>query len=310
MIDPNPLDDYIKNMIIIFTDLDGTLLEESTYRADPAMEALHRIRELGLPIVFCTSKTKAEVEYWRATLDVYHPFVVENGGALYIPDGYFPNGFHFPARRDAYGVFEFGDPHSELVTTLQQASQETGCKILGFHEMSPKELNRRYGLSLEQSRLAKIREYDEPFEILDANGGFLLKAIERHGKHWTRGGRLYHITGHSNKANGVCLLAYYYRSISDGTITVGLGDGLNDKGFLRCVDIPVIIRSNASEKLKSELPRARVTEFTGPEGWNRAVLDILDEQEAEIDVDVKEASAKFQPLTYNKCFQTIPSSLT
>jgi mannosyl-3-phosphoglycerate phosphatase len=275
-------------MLILFTDLDGSLLDQSTYSADPAWEALHRIQELGIPLVFCTSKTRAEVEYWRATLGNRHPFIVENGGALYIPDGYFATDLCAPARRDAYAVFEFGTPYRDLVDTLRRASQETGCRVRGFRDMTAREVSRRHGLPLEQARLAKIREYDEPFEILDPPGSELLTAIECRGRRWTRGGRLHHITGHANKAESVCLLTRHYRRTLDTIITVGLGDGMNDLDFLGCVDIPVVIRSKIASKLRSALPHARVTALPGPEGWNRAVLEILEEHTKQVGLASKE----------------------
>jgi mannosyl-3-phosphoglycerate phosphatase len=279
---------YLKAMIILFTDLDGSLLDQSANFVDPALEALHCVRELGLPLVFCTSKTRAEVEYWRAILDNTHPFIIENGGALYIPDGYFPGVFRAPVCRDGCGVFEFGIPYGDLVETLWHISRETGCRVWGFHDLSAKEISRMYGLSLEQSQLAKIREYDEPFEILDPPGDRLLAAIERCGKRWTRGGRLHHITGHNSKANGVCLLTDYYRRTFDKITTIGLGDGMNDLDFLRCVDIPIVIPSKMFWQLKAELPSARVTDHPGPQGWNRAVMDVLDEYAAEAEAVVSE----------------------
>ncbi len=265
------------SFIVLFTDLDGTLLDRSTYSSDPAREALHRIRELGIPLVFCTSKTRAEVEYWRTTLGNRHPFIVENGGALYVPHGYFPTDFRVQTCRDEYAVFEFGTPYADLVDTLRQASREAGCRILGFHDLSADEVSPRYGLSLEQARLAKIREYDEPFEILDPPGNELLAAIQRRGKHWTRGGRLHHITGHRGKAESVSLLTSHYHRMFEDMLTAGFGDGMNDLDFLSCVDVPVIIRSENAWKLAAALPRARLTALPGPEGWNQAVLDILDE---------------------------------
>jgi mannosyl-3-phosphoglycerate phosphatase len=264
-------------MIILFTDLDGSLLDQSTYSADPAREALCYIKELGLPLVFCSSKTRAEVEYWRTRLSNRHPFIVENGAALFVPHGYFPEPFHTPVNRNSYGVIEFSAPYAQLVETLQLASQETGCRVRGFHDMSPEEISFRCGLPLQQARLAKMREYDEPFEILDPFRDELLEAIEARGKHCTRGGRFYHIVGVNNKAHGVCLLTSHFERTYSEIITVGLGDGMNDVDFLRFVDLPVIVRSSAARELKSQLSRARVTDLAGPAGWNQAVLEILDE---------------------------------
>jgi mannosyl-3-phosphoglycerate phosphatase len=268
-------------MIVLITDLDGTLLDQSAYSADPAGEALRLARELGLPIVFCSSKTRAEIEFWRHRLSNRHPFIAENGGALYVPLGYFPVPFHAPRYKDGYAVIEFGTPYQELVSSLRTASETSGCRVNGFSGMSAEEVSRRYSLPLEQARLAKIREYDEPFEILDPPGEALLAAIEAQGACWTRGGRLHHITGVNNKAHCVSLLVSYYRRVFDPVITIGLGDGMNDADFLKCVDVPIIVRSADSKKLQKAVPRAPITTLPGPAGWNRAILDLLGDLPAE-----------------------------
>ena len=68
-------------MDVVFTDLDGTLLEHSTYSFAEAEEALDLLRSQDIPLVICTSKTRSEVEFWRRLLGNEHPFIVENGGA-------------------------------------------------------------------------------------------------------------------------------------------------------------------------------------------------------------------------------------
>lgn len=47
--------------MIVFTDLDGTLLDERG-ELGPAREALERLRALGVPVVPVTAKTRKEVE--------------------------------------------------------------------------------------------------------------------------------------------------------------------------------------------------------------------------------------------------------
>src|SRR4051812_40579094 len=74
---------------VIFSDLDGTLLQPDTYSCGPAETAVRALRELGYPLVLCSSKTRAELEFWRGKLHNDAPFIVENGGAIYIPRNYF-----------------------------------------------------------------------------------------------------------------------------------------------------------------------------------------------------------------------------
>jgi ribonucleotide monophosphatase NagD (HAD superfamily) len=45
---------------LVFTDLDGTLLDHDTYDWTPARDALDRLTRAGIPVVFTSSKTAAE----------------------------------------------------------------------------------------------------------------------------------------------------------------------------------------------------------------------------------------------------------
>lgn len=144
--------------------------------------------------------------------------------------------------------------------------------------MTAEEVGLRCQVSLEQAVLAKQREYDEPFEILDTRStGRLLQVIEEQGKRWTRGGRFYHILGNNDKATAVHYLIQLYRKADSDAVTIGLGDGLNDLSFLNLVDIPIFIHSRDSKELKDRLPHGRLTPRPGPEGWNEAVLEMIPE---------------------------------
>jgi mannosyl-3-phosphoglycerate phosphatase len=263
-------------MIVIFTDLDGTLLEADSYSAEEAKPALELMSDLRVPVIICTSKTRAEVEVWRLELQNAAPFIVENGGALFIPSGYFPFMIPPALQRESYDVIEFGTPYLHLVESLRLASEESGCAVIGFHDMSVGEVSRRCGISAAQAVLAKQREYDEPFEILGNNREDLLRAISGRGKRWTRGGRFYHLTGTNEKADAVRLLAGCYRRVRQNLITVGLGDGLNDANFLNAVDVPILMPSDQIDNLKEAVPRGLVAREAGPAGWNSAVLGIIE----------------------------------
>lgn len=262
-------------MKIVISDLDGTLLHTQTYSFEAARPALQRLNKEGIPLVLCSSKTRGEVEYWRGRLDNDEPFIVENGGALYVPHGYFPFPLKGAKQRDGYDAIEFGAPYEDLTSALDAASKETGCEVLGFHHMSVAEVSVRTLLPVRQAELAKQRQYDEPFEILGTGTHNLLRAIEARGFRWTRGDRYYHITGNHEKALAArCLIALYCRAHGPLT-TVGVGDGYNDAQFLNSVDVPVIIRSRAAMGLKVAVPSATVTNAPGPYGWNEGILNML-----------------------------------
>ena len=209
-------------MHLVITDLDGTLLDHDTYSFEDARPAIETLRQRRIPLVLCTSKTLAEVEVWRRRLGNQDPFIAENGGAVFIPSGRFPLRIASALTVGEYEVLQLGSPYSTLVEALHEAARESGCRVLGFSDMTAQEVAEACGMSVETAALAKRREYDEPFLIQDADrSDSLVAAIEKRGFHWTRGGRFHHIIGESDKAKAVELLVGLYRKPDPGLVTIG-----------------------------------------------------------------------------------------
>ena len=264
---------------VVISDLDGSLLDHDTYSFDAARPALERLRSERIALVLCTSKTRAETEPLRVALENEHPFIVENGGAVVIPDGYFPFDIDVDRveHRGSATIVPIGDSYDDLVRVLGRASRECGISVRGFAAMTDAEVSEATGLPIDQAGLARQREFDEPFEVLDGRDPApLLDAITRAGKRWTAGGRFFHIMGASDKARAVHLVTDLYRRQLGEVTTVGLGDAPNDVAFLRAVDRPIVVASARSEEVAQGVPGAIVTRLPGPGGWNDAVLSILD----------------------------------
>lgn len=109
-------------MILIFTDLDGTLLDHDTYSWQPAAPALSFLRERSIPWILCTSKTRAEVERLRAEMGHTHPFIVENGGGIYIPRDTFPFETPGATRAADYDLITLGADYTVLIGVLVDAA--------------------------------------------------------------------------------------------------------------------------------------------------------------------------------------------
>jgi len=80
--------------LIVFSDLDGTLLDHETYQFDAAQPALDLLKQHGIPLILNSSKTRAEITAIRDQLQNTAPFIIENGAAVIIPPGW----FGFPGR--------------------------------------------------------------------------------------------------------------------------------------------------------------------------------------------------------------------
>ncbi len=267
---------------LIFTDLDGTLLDEETYRFDAARPALKLLEERNIPVILCSSKTRLELEHYRRLLKNHHPFVAENGGAVFVPKGYFA----FPASgriRDGYEVLEFGLSYEILARALERCRKETGVSVTGFHELCTEEVARLTGLPLQEAHWALIREYDEPFLVHEENDRPVVEQwVRREGLHITGGGRFSHLTGNHDKGQAVRTLLNLFRREGDWR-AVALGDGLNDLPMLEAVDIPILVQHpDGTHDPDVRGPKILRVDDIGPVGWNRALLELLTDKTCDI----------------------------
>jgi mannosyl-3-phosphoglycerate phosphatase len=263
---------------MVFTDMDGCLLDHHTYDWEPARPAIEALKRLHVPIVLTTSKTRAEIEYWQRIIGLHEPAIVENGGAILIPAGSLP--FLPPeAEITASGrtaVWRLGWPHPQVVRALHRAAAESACSLRGFSDMTVEEIASHCGMTVEQAALASQREYSEPFLLLTPKReSALLQSFLAQGLMITRGGRFFHAQRHPGKGEAVEHLIDFLSAEGRSVTSIGLGDGLNDEGFLRVVDHPIILDSAHAGELHRLIPHALRTPRPGPAAWAEALLHVL-----------------------------------
>lgn len=202
--------------VVIFTDLDGTLLHPKTYSFEAALPALSLIREKNIPLVLCSSKTRAEIEDYKPRLGNNHPFISENGGGIFIPEGYFSKTSDHPSLYNGgaaallknlagYHIVVLGKPYKEIRKTFSDLRDRLNIRVKGFGDMTAEGIAELTGLTLEEASLAKLRDFGEPFVFeVDPDERFI-KAIEESGLHWTQG-KLHHIMGDNDKGKAVYML--------------------------------------------------------------------------------------------------------
>jgi len=270
---------------LVFTDLDGTLLDSKTYSYEKSLAAINRLKRNNVPIIFCSAKTRAEQEIYRRELALFHPFVVENGGAIFIPQGYFPLPFDYHKTVDDLLTIELAIPRSRVRELLTRIGEEADFRFRGFSDMSTAEVAEITGLNLESARLAQQREYDEPVQF-DASGekdiGDFLAKLGEAGLNWFHGGQLYHVMGGGGKGKAVEILRGLYRKMWGEIRTVGLGNGLNDLPMLMQVDIPILVQKRDHSWEDVNLPRLQKVQGVGPEGWSGSIVEVLGKVEAQL----------------------------
>ncbi len=266
---------------VLFTDLDGTLLDARTYSFASAAKALHFLSGRNIPVIPCTSKTFEETASICNEAELNGPFIIENGSAVCIPQNYFTVFPDKTVKRKTYRIITLGRAYADILEFFDRLKTEFKISARGFHEMDTKEIQNLTGLDNVRAQTAKERGYSEPFIIL--NGKALPDAVFRsagqEGFKILKGNRFYHLLGNTDKGKAVRVLRELFeQNISADLKTIGIGDSPNDWAMLQEVDRPVVVRrtdGSYAEGLSGEF--IHHTAGIGPLGWQEAVFEIIKE---------------------------------
>lgn len=262
--------------IVVFTDLDGSLLDHETYDYTPALETIRRLERNGIPLIPVTSKTLAEIDAPGVPFGAV-PKIVENGMAISVPPGFFP-----PPDHEAQ-VFAPGKPYTDIIAFIEALPETLRCHIVGFHDMSTEEIAVHTGLSRSGAKLAKQRMGSEPFLWSGDPAGMaaLEKRVALADLGITRGGRFYHLTGRGGKDTAIAWVLERLARKNGGKtpVSIALGDGPNDAGMLACVDYGIRIPNARGKAFVIPSPRGSLitAPCEGPAGWAAALDAKLDD---------------------------------
>lgn len=265
---------------IIFTDLDGTLLDKD-YSFKKAEEGLKLLKEKNIPLIICTSKTRAEIEKYRKKIKNKHPFISENGGAIFIPKDYFKFSFKYTKKTKDYYIIELGERYKKLREELKKIESKTRTKIISFGEMSLKNISYETNLPKEEVKLARKREYDEAFRIIGKGKDKILREIKKRNLNYLKGGNYFHIIGENDKGKAMNILKNIYEKENKKKIkTLAIGDSYNDKEMLKNADESFLVQKNDEKWEKIDLKKIKKIKGVGPKGWNNIITEKYQEVNA------------------------------
>ena len=246
----------MKKCHVIFSDLDGSLLNHEDYSFDEAKPMLEFIKTYDIPLIFTTSKTKRECEILQEQMNIKAPFIVENGAAVYYPDG---------------EIELLGLEHERIKTFIDGVLDE--FEILSFSNMEVEEIMEYTLFDYEQAKLAKSRDFSEPFLIRDERRLTELEVLaEVKGMKILKGGRFYHCVGvNQDKGKAVQKALKNFPNC----VSIGLGDNYNDVAMLEVVDISVLIPHHEGRYIDINVENIIKAPYKGSLGWNEALKEIL-----------------------------------
>jgi len=262
---------------ILFTDLDGTLLSLNNYSFQQSLSAIEELKAAGIPVVFCSSKTRAEQEYYQEALGLNEPFIVENGSAIFVPRGYFQKPIAWNTYvTDRYEVIPFGKSISHVRETISRNREEQALDFVVYADLPVEEVADLTGLNQEGSHRAMQRDFSETILKGSVNNQFI-EGLDSEGFHNIPGSKFHTIVSKTaDKGRAVNVLSSLYKAAYNDVLTYGLGDSRNDEAMLAAVDYPYLVQRPDRSWINLEMVQAKGLTGVGPEGFTQLVDMILE----------------------------------
>ena len=258
--------------LLIFTDVDGTLIDHFTYRWDEAIPVLSLLKVLSVPVILNTSKTYAETLKLVKEMGLNSPFAVENGAAIFFPEGFSPLPEGCERVGEGYCAVVLGKGYGEIREFFRKYAERYNLRGMG--DMDLKTLRELTGLSEDALELTKRRMFSEPFVAGDPDKlREFIRLAERNGYRVLRGGRFYHLVSATQGKGKV--VEVVKGLFGEDVLTVGLGDSENDEDMLRAVDIPILIPNPRKGYASISIPNLIRAKCLAPRGWADEVMKVL-----------------------------------
>ena len=270
---------------VIYTDLDGTLLDHDTYALGDAGPVLAGLLARGIPVIPCTSKTHAEVVVLCRELGIDGPFVVENGAAIWVPEDWGLTRPRGSASASRYWCQVLGKSRGFIRGLLSGLGDEWANRFHALSDMSLREVQAVTGLDALSSRRAQARHFSETLLWLGSASDrhHFANALSPLGLRVVQGGRFLHVLAGGGKGAALQWLHEKIRQeICPAAISIAAGDANTDLELLEAADRALIVRSPVHEP---PVPNRQNHLYTstgeGPEGWAEGIQKIIDQLDEE-----------------------------
>ena len=258
-------------MLLVFSDLDGTILDSETYSPAEARPGLLLLQRENITLVPASSKTFDEMCLVVHDIGCRGPFIFENGGGIAYPQD---DGFYIHAMGP--GLQDLSDGFGILLSLMEKPPRLV-------RDMDLSEIMERTGFDIEKAQKVLLRRFTLPFvpegpplnhdQIVTWN-----QHLEKWGFHVTRGERFHYFTSlYSSKGEAMVELIRYYHEEKgiEKISSVAIGDSINDISMLNLSDMAYVVRQKDGSSIRVNNEHVYVTKAPGPAGFTEAIKDLL-----------------------------------
>ncbi|MBD1162441.1 HAD-IIB family hydrolase [Pelagibacterales bacterium SAG-MED12] len=260
-------------MVVIFTDLDGSLLHRDTFKFDSIKDYIKRLINSGIIIIPNSSKTEKEIEKFNEELGVELPYISENGSAIHglkLINQNFPNEIILSRKKE------------ELLKIFKEKTPEKLIdKCVQISELSKKEQEKIFGQKNDKLKDALQRKYTLPFLFNGNNSekNKLLKVLSYNSLSLQEGGRVLNLCDNINKIKSMNRVIKILKKTEDKIKTIAVGDNYNDMEMLKNSDIPCLVFNDQFKMDRINIDNLIFSNKPSPEGWADVIKMALEKIE-------------------------------
>ena len=244
----------------------------------------------AIPAVWLTSRSRLQFDEARRKHGHTHPFIAEDGCAVYLPEDY----FHLRPASDAsrtkraatlrlgrFTCIPIAEALPAAAEALQTLSRDTGVPVVTLRSLSPRELVQNTGLPQKEAELARQRDFDEIFFFAGASDEeierFLTEGrnrnlqFRRHGMLWSTA------IGPGVERCIQELAKLYDRALRYHAHTLGIATPDLAAGLFPFCERTILLTDRKSEEPSQDQPdssRVRHLPLHLPDVWERLIAAI------------------------------------
>lgn len=256
--------------ILIFTDLDGTLLNKKSFYYDEAKDLIKNCIKNGVVIVPNSSKTSIELNEFCNEAEISPIYISENGSSIH--------GLNILNSKLNKKIILSRTKDQILNCFLKNVEHNFQKKCKFVEDLKTSEQIQILGLPKEKLAKALKRDFSIPM-IFNGNENEkkqLKKLIKKLDMKVQDGGRVLNLGDDVSKGNAMSFFVKNLSKITNKNYTIiGIGDNENDISMLDKSDYPCMVR-NGDRNIDHE-NRYLYSENEAPTGWIEVVKKTLNE---------------------------------
>ena len=258
-----------KNKILIFTDLDGSILDRDTFKFDQIKQYMKKVLNSGILIIPNSSKTESEIVEFNQELGENLAYISENGSVingLNLLNSNFPNKIILSReKKELVEIFK-----NKVPENLQRK-----CKFIS--NLNKKDQINIFGLGETKLKYALDRKYTEPFLFEGSKNEKkdLTKILKKNSLTIQEGGRVINLCDNVNKVKSMNKILKIYKKIESNIEVIAVGDNYNDLDMLKNSDLPCLVFNDQFKEDQINIDNLIISNRPSPEGWADVIKKAL-----------------------------------